>query len=172
MSVSLSPRTILKEELEALRLAIIQNHIKAGQKASGRTAASLHVEVGEDHGTLYGRAPFGVLETGRRAGKVPGNFTAIIKQWMKDKGIKATPIPYKTNRKHKYTPQERGENSLAYMIARKIRKSGTRLFRQGGRSDIYSEAIQKAVRQIGDKLLEMLATEVDSIKLNGNNKIE
>lgn len=168
----ITPREILREELEALRLVIIANHEKAGQMASGRTEASLHAEVTEDGGTLWGRYAFGVLETGRKAGKVPMNFTAIIKQWMKDKCIQATPILYKTDRPHKYTPQERGENSLAYMIARKIKRSGTRLYRQGGRSDIYSQAIEEATRKIGERLLAMLTVEYDSIKLNGGAKIE
>ena len=65
------PRQILQDELEELRVAIIAHHISAGQKASGKTAASMHVEVTETRGTLFGRSAFGTLETGRKAGKVP-----------------------------------------------------------------------------------------------------
>ena len=161
------PRQILQDELEELRVAIIAHHLSAGQKASGKTAASMHVEVTETRGTLFGRSAFGTLETGRKAGKVP-----IIKQWMKDKGIEAEPIPYKTDRPHKYTPKERGENTLAFLIARKIKKSGTQLFRQGGRSDIYSNEVPVTTRKIGERLLEMLSTEVKSIKLNNKEIIK
>ena len=90
---------------------------------------------------------------------------------MKDKGIKVAPIPYKTNRPHKYTEQERGEMSLSFLIARKIRLEGTRLFRKGGRSDIYSQEVPLAVQRIEKRMLELLNVEIDSIKLNGNNEI-
>lgn len=39
---------ILNEELESLRQRIVENHIQAGQRASGRTIKSLHVVVDED----------------------------------------------------------------------------------------------------------------------------
>ena len=157
---------ILTEELEALKKKIITQHFDAGQKASGRTAASLRVEVTEDEGTLYGRSPFDTLETGRKPGKVPQSFQAIIRKWMADKGIEAAPIPYKTDRPHKYTPQERGNLSLAFLIARKIRREGTRLFRNGGRNDIYSNVIPAAIEKIQSRIAELLKLEVGNIKLN------
>ena len=172
MSEATTPRQIMSEELEELRKVIITNHIEAGQKASGRTARSLHVVVSEDRGTLLGRNPFDTLETGRKAGKVPENFTDIIKQWMKDKGISVQPIPYKTNIQHKYTPEERGVNSFAFLVARKIKEKGTRLFINGGRSDIYSNAIPETTRKIGDRLLELINIDISSIQLNGKETIQ
>lgn len=157
---------ILTEELEALKNKIIAQHLGAGQKASGRTAASLRVEVTEEEGTLYGRSPFGTLETGRKPGKVPQGFQAIIRKWMADKGINAEPIPYKTDRPHKYTPQERGNLSLSYLIARKIRREGTSLFRKGGRADIYSNVIPAATERIKGRIVELLKLDVENIKLN------
>lgn len=160
------PRLILQEELEKLRMNIISNHLKAGQKASGRTAASMHVEVSEDSGTLWGRNAFGVLETGRKAGRVPKDFQGIIMQWMKDKGIQAAPIPYLTNRPHKYTPQQRGTLRMSYLIARKIRREGTKLFRAGGRQDIYSSEIEKTVRAIESRMLSLIKTKIEHIRIN------
>lgn len=157
---------VLTEELEALKAKIIAQHIGAGQKASGRTAASLRIEVTEEEGTLYGRSPFGTLETGRKPGKVPQGFQSIIREWMADKGISAAPIPYKTDRPHKYTPQERGNLSLSFLIARKIKREGTRLFRKGGRDDIYSNVIPAAIERIQSRIVELLKLEVESIKLN------
>mgnify|MGYP000852836775 FL=1 len=157
---------VLTEELEALKAKIIAQHIGTGQKASGRTAASLRIEVTEEEGTLYGRSPFGTLETGRKPGKVPQGFQSIIREWMADKGISAAPIPYKTDRPHKYTPQERGNLSLSFLIARKIRREGTRLFRKGGRDDIYSNIIPAAIERIQSRIVELLKLEVESIKLN------
>ena len=48
-------KAILCEELDNLRQRIIENHIRAGQRASGKTIKSLHVVVDDNHGTLYGR---------------------------------------------------------------------------------------------------------------------
>lgn len=166
-----TPSYIMADELERLRQKIVAQHIAAGQKASGRTVASLRVEVEPQHGTLFGRAAFGTLETGRKPGKVPANFTGIIKQWMRDKGISGTPIPYKTDRPHKYTEQERGDNTLAYFIARKIKASGTSLFRQGGRADIYSNAIPETTKRILDRLVKLVSESIENIKLNGKEQI-
>ena len=88
-------RIIVTEELQRARQLII-NHIRAnGQNASGRTIKSLHVEATEEEGVLWGHKPFGVLETGRKAGKIPYSFRSIIFQWMQDKGVHGIPIPYK-----------------------------------------------------------------------------
>lgn len=156
---------VLREELEKLKQAIIKNHFAAGQRASGRTAASLRIEANETEGILWGRAPFGTLETGRQAGKVPANFRSIIRQWMQDKGIKARPMPYKTDRPHKYTAEERGELSLAFLIARKIEREGTSLFRKGGRNDIYTNVIPLAKERILMRITSLLKTEIKNIKL-------
>lgn len=156
---------VLREELERVKQEIIKNHIAAGQRASGRTAASLRVETDETEGALWGRSPFGTLETGRQAGKIPANFRLIIRQWMQDKGIKARPMPYKTDRPHKYTVEERGELSLAFLIARKIEREGTSLFRKGGRNDIYTNVIPLAKERILKRITSLLKTEIKNIKL-------
>lgn len=162
------PRQILAEELEELRKRIIENHLAAGQKASGRTMQSLRVEVGDESGVLWGRNAFGVLETGRKGGKVPKGFHLIIRQWMKDKGIEADPIPYKTDRPHKYTPEERGARTLAFFIARKIQRQGSRLYRMKGRNDIYSNEIPKTIDRISERMLKVIKVMVSSIKLNNH----
>lgn len=160
------PRIILAQELEDLKARIIQNHIAAGQVASGRTAKSLRVEVSEEEGKLYGRRFFQGLETGRKGGKVPKRFYLIIRQWMKDKGIQAPPIPYKTNRPHKYTPEERGALSMAAAIANTIRRKGTKLYRDGGRNDIYSREILKTREIVLRRVLMFVKSKFEHIKLN------
>ena len=122
---------ILNEELDDLRKRIIKNHISAGQKASGKTINSMRVELGDNYGQLTGRKYFGTLETGRKPGKVPANFSNIILKWMQSKGINV-PKP----------------KSFAYLVARKIRIEGTVLYRAGGRSDIYSEEINKTIPKL------------------------
>lgn len=166
MDIESVPRLILAEELGELKAKIIQNHTAAGQVASGKTAKSLRVELEEGGGRLYGRRYFGVLETGRKAGKVPRQFYLIIRQWMKDKGIQAPPMPYKTNRPHKYTPAERGARSMAAAIAETIRRKGTALHRKGGRDDIYSREIEVTRKRLMQRFSQFIEMKVEHIKLN------
>lgn len=142
---------ILDEELESLRQRIIENHIRAGQKASGKTISSLRVDVNDNQGTLFGRQAFGVLETGRKPGKVPKGFYQTIQQWVKDKGI-----------------QVENPKSFAYLVARKIAREGTELHRQGGRADIYSPEIEKTTQEIMNRAFAVFKDDVTHINLNSN----
>ncbi len=161
---------IIGEEFDGLMKRIIANHQRAGQVASGRTMRSIRKELSEEGGEVLGRAYFGVLETGRKPGPVPKGFRNIIRQWMRDKGISAEPIPYirkpSDKWKPKYTPQERGDMSLAGAIAYRIKKEGTSLYRNGGRTDIYSNEIPTTVENILDRILAVFASDVESININ------
>lgn len=169
MTKSVFIDNVLREELEQARQLII-SHIHAnGQNASGRTIASMHVEIDGDGGTLYGRNYFGVLETGRKPGRVPRSFASIIRQWMEDKGLHGTPIPYKADRPHKYTPQERGDMSMAAAIAHTIKTKGTRLHRTGGRDDVYSNVVPGTIARVRQRILEHIKTEAQHIELNSTS---
>lgn len=165
-------KAILSDELRALSQRIKANHLRAGQKASGRTLASLRVEVDGEHGTLYGRQAFGTLETGRGPGRVPRRFEDIIRQWIIDKGIAVTEMSYKRKPSErwrpKYTPKERGLRAMAGAIAHKIRTEGTKLHREGGRSDIYSPEVRKAIDNIMNRAFGIFADDVTHINLHSN----
>lgn len=144
---------VLMEEMESLRAAIINNIRTTGQWASGATAASMQVITSGNTVSLVGRSPFGTLETGRKAGKVPRNMAEIIYRWMQAKGIHGTPMPYKTNRQHKYPDaQTRGDMYMASAISHTIATMGTRLYRNGGRDDVYSTEIPKTMERIQQRL--------------------
>lgn len=146
-------KKIINDELLQLRQRIIENHLRAGQKASGRTIASLRVEASEDGGMLFGRKAFGTLETGRRGGRVPKGFYQIILQWVKDKRISVEK-----------------PKTFAYFVARKIAREGMSLYRSGGRSDIYSNEIPNTVESIGKRIMGVLTMEVERININSNEK--
>ena len=118
------------------------NLAKTKTNASGRTSASLRVEVDDTSGRIYGRRYFRGVEQGRAGGAVPRNFTSIIQQWILDKGLTYSAIPYKRKPSAKwspkYTPEERGLRAMASAIAHTIQKSGTSLYRSGGRKDIFT----------------------------------
>jgi hypothetical protein len=161
---------IIISELEDLKKRIANNITANKQNASGRTIASLRVEENDDGARLMGRSPFGTLETGRKPGKVPGNFNAIILQWMKDKGIKGAPIPYLRQPSQqwqpKYTPQQRGDFSLAGAIAHKIKTEGTKLYRDNGDNSVYSNEIPATIESIRKQLAGIYKQEIQNIKLN------
>lgn len=162
---------IIKDELEKLRDRIIKNHTDAGQVASGRTRDSLTVEAGKSGGALIGRSPFGTLETGRKAGAVPMGFVDIIAQWITDKGIAFKSVTYVRKASAKWTPKysdssERGRMMLAGAIAYKIRTEGTQLYREGGRTDIYSNEIPETLKNLKDRLSVMLWNSIKTIHLN------
>lgn len=142
---------LVSSELEALKQKVIENQKSSGQVASGRTIASMKVEVTEDGGVLWGRSPFGTLETGRKPGKVPAGFWKIIRQWMEDKGI-----------------QVQKPDSFAYLVARKIANEGTQLFRNGGRDDIYSPEVKDTVERVSQGIGILFGSEVEHINLNFN----
>lgn len=142
---------LVSSELEALKQKVIENQKNSGQVASGRTIASMKVEVTEDRGVLWGRSPFGTLETGRKPGKVPAGFWKIIRQWMDDKGI-----------------QVQKPDSFAYLVARKIANEGTQLFRNGGRDDIYSPEVKDTVERVSQGIGILFGSEVEHINLNFN----
>lgn len=163
-------REIVRSELEQLQQRIASNIRSTGTQASGRTAASMRVEATEEEGTLFGNAPFGVLETGRAGGKIPYDFRGILLEWMRAKGVHGRPIPYvrvpSARWQPKYTPQERGDLSMAGAIAFRISQSGSRLFRVGGRADIYSNEIPKTLESVAQRIQTLITTAFDSIKLN------
>lgn len=144
---------LVSSELEALKQKVIENQKNSGLVASGRTIASMKVEVTEDGGVLWGRSAFGTLETGRKGGKVPAGFWKIIRQWMDDKGI-----------------QVEKPDSFAYLVARKIAREGTQLFRNGGRSDIYSSEIKGTIERMSDKIGLLFGSEVEHINLNKDER--
>lgn len=163
---------IVRIELDSLRTRIIDKIKYSGKNASGRTASSLHIKMQDDGGTLWGRNAFEVLETGRRGGKVPQSFTSIIRQWIINKGISVTPIPYKRHPSKKwqpkYTPKERGLMSLSGAIAYKIAKEGTSLHKSGKTDDIYSSEVEITVENIMNKVFGIFERDVEHINLHSN----
>lgn len=148
---------ILEDCLQGIVSEIRENLAATGTNASGKTSDSLEVVMHDGGGMILGRKYFQSVEEGRPPGRVPVNFPEIIRQWMKDKGIVAHPIFYKrkpsANWQPKYTPEERGERAMAYAISEKIKTEGTQLFRNGGRRDIYTNAIDNGLKELEQKII-------------------
>lgn len=92
-----------------------ENHIKAGQKASGKSYEAFGYEATATNLIVFGADNTEYLERGRGVGKAPS--TAIIYQWAQEKGL--------LNQFEKEY-QKRG---FAFIVARKIGQAGSYLHR-------------------------------------------
>lgn len=146
--MSVTANYIINEELLKLKDVIAANMQAQGLNASGKTSKSLEVVMGDNGGALMGRSFFAVLETGRKAGKVPKNFRQIIEKWATDKGL-----TFETPAKLR---------SFSYLVARKIAAEGTKQYRTGRRTDVFTDAINETVtsiqNQLGSEVLKEIVT--------------
>lgn len=152
----LTDKEIIAGELQVLADKISQNLDSTGTTASGKSKKSLRVEITDFSVILYARPFFQSVEQGRSSGKVPKGFNEIIKDWIKNKGVSFKLVPYKRqpsqNWRPKYTVEERSLNLAAGAISHSIKVNGTKLFQQGGRSDIYTNEFKKSLGIIKKKV--------------------
>ena len=155
MSVTIDIRRILTSALEDAKVEIQHNLDITGTNASGRTSESLTVEVDGNTGVLYGRQAFGTVETGRKPGKVPYGFRDIIYQWMQDKDVHAKVEGRRS--------QESADRSMAYIIARKIANEGSKLYRDDGRDDIYSNVLPLTIERVQNEVTNVYIINIQNI---------
>lgn len=142
---------VLAKWAEGVISGIRQNLESTGTNASGKTSASLRYVVGNGELTIFGRPYFRSVEEGRGPGGIPYRFTDIIRQWMDDKGIAG-----------KFGETESQKRSAAYMIGQFIKNNGTKLYREGGRTGIYTDVIESEM----PKLNEMLTAAITETIIN------
>ncbi|MBQ9954650.1 MAG: hypothetical protein IJO87_04375 [Eggerthellaceae bacterium] len=149
-------RQILLEELEDLKRRITENMGRADQIVSGKTRDSMQASVQGNAGVLTGRQAFATLETGsrpwsRKPKRTPKWFADLIGEWI----------------------DQRGLDLNQWAVAHTIIHKGSKLYRSGGRADIYSPELQKSVDRIGDRILDQYAVLVTNrLTMNEPTKIE
>lgn len=149
-------RQILLEELEELRKRITENMGKADQIVTGRTRDSMQVTVEGNAGVLTGRRAFAALETGsrpwsRKPKRVPKFFADLIGEWIDKKGLDLN----------------------KWAVAHTIIHQGSKLYREGGRADIYSPELQPTIDRIGARILDQYAVLVtDRLIINKPTEIK
>jgi len=115
----------------------------AGQNATFETSNSLRIEVTQSGNNfklqLFGRAFFMTVETGRRPTPNKKPSRAMIERitsWVEARGI---------------------DVSAVWAIATKIQQRGTRLWFEGGRTDIVQPAIEDFVNNTSKDLMDAVA---------------
>lgn len=137
---------------------IRSNLSSKGMTTTGRTASAIRYEASAHRLKIYAPAHLVALESGRKpsAGGGRGELLGIIKQWIKDKGIKPTP-----DKDGKVIT----DDALAFLITRKIHREGTDLYKK------YKGAA-KGSGVISEVLNDRLTSDVRaSLKLQYKNKI-
>lgn len=137
----------LEQTLEDCKKEIADNILNRGLNATGETIRTMEVVMdGPLHGTLYGRKYFDNLEHGTAPNgrvDVSRSFHDAIANWITAKGLTLNP----------------------WAVALKIQQEGTRTWRKGGRKDIYTDAVKKAVEKIeSEDAYESLLKEIETIR--------
>ena len=118
--------------------------------ASGDLARSVRYELTPGVGTIYAAGYAFAVEFGRGPGKMPPINS--IRAWIDAKGIEPTGI---------------SKDSLAFLIARKIKREGTDIHKEGGASGVLSDIINaQAMETLRVELAGTLATEITSFLLS------
>lgn len=149
-------RKILLEELESLRQRITENMGRADQIVTGKTRDSMQVSVQGNAGVLTGRRAFATLETGSRPWskkpkRVPKFFADLIGEWIDARGLELN----------------------KWAVAHTIIHKGSKLYREGGRADVYSPELQKTIDRIGERILDQYAVLVtDRLIINKPTQIQ
>lgn len=149
-------RQILLEELEDLRRRITENMGKADQIVTGKTRDSMQVSVQGNAGVLTGRQAFATLETGSRPWskkpkRPPKWFADLIGEWIDAKGLDLN----------------------QWAVAHSIIHKGSKLYREGGRADVYSPELQKTMDRIGERIIDQYAVLVtDRLIMNKPTQIQ
>jgi len=132
---------ILNDEFESFKADLINAYNAKGMRASGKFERSLEViQPSETKIQLWGEDYAQQLETGRLAGKFPP--LAPIKEWIEEKGIAAR------------IEGQISISSLAYLIARKIARSGWKREGYGGVELISEVVTTRRMQSIIDKVGE------------------
>lgn len=130
---------IVLDSLQDLVQKIQTNIDRSGKNAGGTARSSLQIEHNGDEYRITAVPYFSILETGRGPGKVPYRFQDVIKEWAQRKGLNFS--------------TERELNSFAYLTARKIAREGTRQFKDGRRTDIYTDVTEEFVGSLAEKIV-------------------
>lgn len=154
-------QTIQRTLLDAVE-DIKRRSTQAGQVATGRTLRALEVrmkaEGQEIIGQIWGRPFTGALETGSRPARREGTaqtkaaMVRAIKEWCAIRGLTAG------------MTDQQAEN-FARWLSWYIKRYGTKLYRQGGRRDIITPAIE-ATKKVLDERLELYFEQLVTDSIN------
>ena len=149
------PIEILYYELMLLKQDLIEKHKELNMRASGQWENALRVEVahitgGGLRGIISGADYTYYMQHGRKAGKMPP--IQAIEQWILARGLRPIQEKMKTN-------------ALAWAIAKKIARDGTKRMQVGGtpafiEAIITPERVQQIIEKVGYNYVATFTSEI------------
>lgn len=146
---------LLTFHLGNIKVGIAQRMAALGRMSSGRSVASLQIEVKDSKGNLSGDKQWETMQRGRRPGKVPSNFREIIKNWVRAKGINIQPRIGQS--------QKQAIESFSYLVTRNIMQKGTKLYRDKGYNDVYDTLLEEEIKKLTNETASVLELEIDKL---------
>ena len=170
-------RDILQDALTRCVDDIKRRHVNAGQKATGRTMDALEVRVRAEGAAIIGEI-WGMPYTGEWETGVPSSprlwkprrgcwrngcrkgtdaerqaMVRNLKEWAAIRGLTAGMT-------------DRQAENLARYLAWYINRYGSRLWRNGGRRDIITPAVEATERVLEERLSQYYETQMDNMFFN------
>lgn len=146
---------LLTLHLGNIKVGIAQRMAALGRMSSGRSVASLQIDVKDSKGNLSGDKQWETMQRGRRLGKVPSNFREIIKNWVRQKGISIQPKEGQS--------QKQAIESFSYLVTSNIMQKGTKLYRDKGYNDIYDTLLEEEIKKLTNETASVLELEIDKL---------
>lgn len=146
---------VLSEWAENLINKIRHNLDATGTTTTGKTKESLRARIFDDAGynlVIEGRPFFQSVETGRTPTVTPQDIdlVSILAKWIKDKKLDlqwGLDKPYQVR-------------SAAYGIFLKHKYYGSKLYRDGGRTDIYTQVLDEELPKLSEKLTTVIIEDI------------
>ncbi len=143
IDISREVDNVLREELESIAKDLKAKHIELGQKASGDWVNSVEVQVQGGHGVILANDYTKYIVHGRGAGKQPP--IDPLEKWVNDK-LRIT---------------GKDARSVAFAVAFKIGKEGTKTHQEGGSELIDSIITKERIQKIKDRLKTEIYFEIN-----------
>lgn len=148
--------TVVEARMRRLRDDIAASINQMGLRASGKTQASMRVEVDGNEVALWGRKFFSAMQYGSKPWSgVTGiactfrAFRDIIRQWASSKGLS-------------FGQHEEHERTIGAITAKIIRE-GSRLYRNHGYQDVYDSLIAEAMKDFDIIVVDKVGREFDIV---------
>jgi hypothetical protein len=143
IALSLQAKQILDKEGAAIVSQVRQSLSDKNISKSGKTAASLRNETKDNYNLeVWGREDIDNVESGvspsQAKKKSADELRPMIYDWSK-----YLPIEFSTSKKRM---------AFASTVTANLRTIGSKLYREGGRKDIYTDKANEALTRLADKL--------------------
>ena len=136
---------VLAFEGNIYKLKVVSNILKTKKNRSGKTVRSIRVDTQNQDLIVWGRENFHNMETGISPAEAKQNDFAFLKAKIWD-WSKYLPLDFTNGQRAKFS----------FNVSNSLQKKGSLLFQQGGRKDIYSNEEEALLKNISDKVGQII----------------